>query len=92
MKGKKKYSSILEIKSTLQELRKGLVDIGHALQKLLEAVYPDAGAIRSAVLEIKHLLEDHRVDISDQWVTAHVVVDDDKKFISNHLVCKVSIL
>jgi hypothetical protein len=78
----------------LQELRKGLVDIGHALQKLLEAVYPDAGAVRSAVLEIKHLLEDHPVDISDQWVTAHVVVDGyhDRKFISNRLVRKVGIL
>jgi hypothetical protein len=34
------------------------------------------------------------VDISNQWVTAHVVVDKyhDRRFISNRLVCKVSIL
>ena len=92
MKGKKKYSSLVEIKSTLQELQKGLVDIGHAHRKPLEIVYPDAGVVRSSVLEIKHLLEDHPVDISNQWVSAHVMVDGDRKFISNRRVCKVSIL
>jgi hypothetical protein len=92
MKGKKKYSSLVEIKSTLQELRDKLLEKGHTLLELLKVAYPDDVAVRSAVGEITYLLEDHRVDISDRWVTAHVMVDDDRKFISNHLVRKVSIL
>ncbi len=92
MKGKKKYSSLVEVNSTLQELWDELLEKGHALQELLEAVYPDADAVRSAVGEIQFQLEDHPVDISNQWVSAHVMVDGDRKFISNRRVCKVSIL
>ena len=81
MKGWKKYSPLVEINSnsTLQQLQKGLIDNGHILRELLEAVNPDADAVCSAVEEIKFQLEDHPVDISNQWVTAHVMVGDKKK-------------
>jgi hypothetical protein len=69
MKGKKKYSSLVEINSMLQELRDELLEKGRALRKLLEAVYPDADAVHSAVGEIKFQLEDHPVDISNRWVS-----------------------
>jgi hypothetical protein len=65
MKGKKKYSSLVEINSMLQELRDELLEKGHALRELLKAVYPDADTVHSAVGEIAYLLEDHPVDISD---------------------------
>jgi hypothetical protein len=85
MKGWKKYSPLVEINSnsTLQQLQKGLIDNGHILRELLEAVNPDADAVCSAVEEIKFQLEDHPVDISDQWVTAHVMVGDKKKLFRN---------
>jgi hypothetical protein len=47
--------------------------------------------VLSAVEKIKFLLEDHPVDICDQWATAHFVVGDKKKIISNRRVRKVSI-
>ena len=90
MKGQK-ISSCVVIKSTLQQLRTKLFNEGFALGKLLEAKYPGADAVLSAVEKIKFLLEDHPVDICGQWVTAHVVVGDKKKFISNCRVLKVSI-
>ena len=76
----------------LQELRDELLEKGRALRELLEAVYPDADAVRSAVGEIQFQLEDHPVDIGDRWVSAHVMVDGNRKFISNRLVRKVSML
>ena len=92
MKGKKNYSSLIEIKSMLQGLQDGLLDKGRDLRKLLEAKYLGADAMLSAVEKNKFLLEDHPVDICGQWVTTHVVVGDKKKFISNRLVREVSIL
>jgi hypothetical protein len=92
MKGKKKSSSLIEIKSMLQELRNELLEKGHALRELLEAVYLDVDAVHSAVGEILFQLEDHPVDISDRWVSTHVVVDSNRKSISNRLVRRVSIL
>jgi len=92
MKGKKNYSSLIEIKSMLQGLQGGLLDKGRDLQKLLEAKYLGADAVLSAVGKIKFRLEDHPVDISDLWVTAHVMVDDKRRFITNRLVREVSIL
>ena len=92
MKGKS-ISSCIVIKSTLQELRDGLIEKGHALQELLEVKHPDADAVLVAVEKITFLLQDHPVDISDQWVTARAaVIGDKKKIISNLPVCKVSIL
>jgi hypothetical protein len=92
MKGWKKYSPLVEIDSdsTLQQLQEGLIKNGHGLRELLEAVYPDADAICSAIEEIKYQLQDHPVDISDRWVTAHVQVGDKKRFISKRLVREVS--
>ena len=92
MKGWKKYSPLVEINSdsTLQQLQEGLIENGHGLRELLEAVYPDANAVCSAIEEIKFQLQDHPVDISDQWVTAHVKVGVKKRFISKRLVREVS--
>ncbi len=58
-----------------KKLRDELLKKGHALRELLEALYPDAGAVHSAVGEIAYLLENYNVDISDQWVSAHVMVE-----------------
>ena len=88
MKSNKNYSPLVEIESTVEQLREGLLHTGRSLQALLKAAYPDADAICVAVEEIKDLLE----DICDRWVTAHVVVDDKSRFITNLLVRKVSIL
>ena len=60
---KKKFSHLVEISSTLQELRKDLVEKGSTLQKLLNVPYPNANAVCAAVGEIQHLLE--RDDICD---------------------------
>ncbi len=92
MKGKK-ISSCVVIKSTLQELQDGLIEKSHALQELLEVKHPDADAVFVAVEKITFLLQDHPVDISNQWVTARAaVVGDKKKIISNRFVRKVSII
>ncbi len=90
MKGKK-ISSCVVIKSTLQQLQDGLLEKGRDLQDLLKADFPNADAVLIAVEYIKFLLQIHPVDISNQWVTARVVVGDKKKIISNFPVCKVSI-
>ncbi len=67
MKGKKNknYSPLVEINSTVEQLREGLLDTGHSLQALLKADFPDAGAVCSAVEKIKDLLLDIPVDICD---------------------------
>jgi hypothetical protein len=89
---RKKYSPLVEINSvsTLQQLQDGLIENGHGLQELLEAVYPDADAVCSAIEEIKFQLQDHPVNLSDQWVTAHDKVGDKKRFISKRLAHEVS--
>jgi len=91
MKGKK-ITSCVVINSTLQQLREELLEKGLDLQMLLEVAYPDADAVLVAVKKIEFLLQDQSEDISDQWVTTHVVIGDKKKIISNLPVCKVSIL
>jgi hypothetical protein len=92
MEGWKNFSPLVEINldSTLQQPQEGLIEDGHALRKLLEAVYPDADAVCSKLEEIKSQLEDHPVDISDRWVTAHVNLGEKKRFISKRLVRQVS--
>jgi hypothetical protein len=92
MEGWKNYSPLVEINSdsTLQQLQEGLIENGNALQKLLETVYPDADDVCSKLEEIKSQLEDHPVNISDRWVTAHVKVGEKTRFISKRLVCQVS--
>ena len=94
MKGKgknyKKFSRFVEISSTLQQLRKVLLEKGHALQGLLDVQYSGADAVYSSVGEI-HILIEHD-DIFNVWVSAHVKVDNGKKIISNRDVHKVSVL
>ncbi len=92
MEGWKNFSPLVEINSeaALQQLQEGLIEDGHALRKLLEAVYPDADAVCSKLEEIKSQLEDHPVDISDPWVTAHVNLGEKKRFISKRLIHQVS--
>jgi len=94
MKGKnyKKISCLVEISSTLQQLREVLLEKGHVLQELLEKPYPGADAVYSAVGGIHDLLENQRDDICNVWVSAHVKVDDGEKIILNQDVRKVSIL
>ena len=67
-----------------------LLEKGCVLQELLDVQYPGADAVCSAVGEIHNLLEHD--DICNVWVSAHVKVDDGKKFLSNRDVCKVSVL
>ena len=86
----KKFSCLVEISSTLQQLWTDLLEKGRALQKLLDVEYPGADAVCSAVGEI-HLLLDCD-DICDVWISAHIKVGDGKIFISNQDVRKVSIL
>ena len=86
MKGKKIMSCIV-ISSTLQQLQKEQLEKGRDLWMLLEVAYPDADAVLVAVKKIEFSLQDQSEDISDQWVTARVIVGDKKKFISNLSVC-----
>jgi len=67
MKGKKNknYLPLVEINSTVEQLREGLLDTGRSLQALLKVDFPDADAICSAVEKIKNLLLDNRVDFCD---------------------------
>jgi hypothetical protein len=86
-------SSCVAINSTLLELRNELSEKGHALQVVLECKHPNAVAALVAVENIKSLLQDQPVDISNHWVTARTRnADGKKKFISDHEVCRVSIL
>ena len=78
MKGKnyEKFSRLVEISSTLQQIQDMLLKNCRALQGLLDVQYPGADAICSAVGEILALLEHD--DICDVWVSTHVKVDDGK--------------
>ena len=78
MKGEK-ITSCIVISSMLQQLQKELLEKGRDLRMLLEVAYPDADAVLVAVIKIKFLLQDQSEDISDQWVTARVIVCDKKK-------------
>ncbi len=77
MKGKnyKKFSRLVEISSTLQQIR-DMLQNSRALQGLFDVHYPGADAVFSAVGEIHALLEHD--DIRDVWVSAHVKVDEGK--------------
>ncbi len=90
MKGNKNknYLPLVEIESKVEQLRTKLFDEGFALKELLEMACLGADAVLSAVEKIKDLLE----DICEQWVTAHAVVGDKSRFITNLLVREVSIL
>ena len=60
MKGNKNKNNLplVEIESTVEQLREGLLHTGRSLQVLLKADFPDADDICFAVEEIKDLLED----------------------------------
>ena len=92
MKGKnyEKFTGHVEISSTLQRLREVLLEKGCILQGLLDVEYPGADVVCSACGEIHNLLEHD--DICNVWVSAHVKVDDRRKFISNRDVREVSVL
>lgn len=89
-KKNKKYSGLVEISSTLQQLREALLERGRVLQELLEKPFPSADAAYTAVGEIRRLLV--RNKIFNVWVSAHAKVDDGLKFISNRNVRHVSVL
>ena len=77
---------------TLEQVQNGLVKAGTALLNRLAVVHPDADAVYAAVEDIKSQLDDHfdSEDISDTWVTAHVLVGKEKRLIANSAVCQVS--
>ena len=90
MKGWTKFSPLVEIESdsTLKQVQDGLVEGGNALLTQLAAVHPDAVAVHAAVEDIKSQLDFE--DISDTWVTAHVLVGREKRLIANTAVRQVS--
>ncbi len=92
MKGWKKYSPFVEIDSglTLKQVQEGLVEAGTTLLNQLAVVHPDADAVHAAVEDIKSQLDNHFEDISDTWVTAHVLVGKEKQLIAKTVVCQVS--
>ena len=94
MKGWKKYSPFVKIDSdlTLKQVQEGLVEAGTTLLNQLAVVHPDADAVYAAVEDIKSQLDDHfdSEDISDTWVTAHVLVGKEKRLIAKSAVRQVS--
>jgi hypothetical protein len=90
MKGWTKFSPLVEIESdsTLKQVQDGLVEGGNALLTQLAAVHPDAVAVHAAVEDIKSQLDFE--DISDTWVTAHVLVGKEKRLIAKTAVRQVS--
>ena len=90
MKGWTKFLPLVEIESdsTLKQVQDGLVEGGNALLTQLAAVHPDAVAVHAAVEDIKSQLDFE--DISDTWVTAHVLVGREKRLIGNTAVRQVS--
>jgi hypothetical protein len=91
MKGWTKFSPLDEIKSdsTLKQVQDGLVEGGNALLAQLAAVHPDAVAVHAAVENIKSQLDFE--DISDTWVTTHVLVGREKRLITKTAVRQVSL-
>ena len=86
----KNISRRVVIGSSLQQLRTELIKSGHVLQELLKAAYPGADAVLAAVEEIHNLL--HLEGICSVWVSAHVEVDDECRFVTNRKVHEVSML
>ena len=86
-----KITSCVVISSTLEQLREELLEQGRDLLSLLKVAYPDADVILVTIVKIEFLMQDQPEDISDQWVTARVVVGNKKRFISNLLVRKVRV-
>ena len=92
MKGWKKYSPFVEIDSdlTLKQVQEGLVEAGTTLLNQLAVVHPDADVVHAAVEDIKNQLDNHFEDISDTWVTTHVLVGKEKRLIAKTAVRQVS--
>jgi hypothetical protein len=92
MKGWMKFSPLVEIDLdlTLKQVQDGLVKGGNALLNRLAAVHPDADAVHAALEDIKSRLDDHFEDISDTWVTTHVLVGKEKRLILKTAVRQVS--
>jgi hypothetical protein len=90
MKGWTKFLPLVEIESdsTLKQVQDGLVEGGNALLTQLVAVHPDAVAVHAAIEDIKSQLDFE--DISDTWVTAHVLVGKEKRLIAKTAVRQVS--
>ena len=86
----KKFSPLVELDrdTPLNEVQDELVEGGNALQALLVAVHPDAGAVLTAVESIKSQLDEE--GISDTWVTTRVCVGGEKELIANTTVRQVS--
>ncbi len=91
MTGWKEFSPLVEFDSdsTLNQVQDELVKGGNALLALLVAVHPDAGAVLAAVQNIKRQLDFE--DISDTWVTAHVLVGKETQLVANTAVRQVSL-
>ena len=79
----------LNLDSPLNQVQDKLVEGGNALLIQLAAVHPDAVAVHAAVENIKSQLDFE--DISDTWVTAHVLVGREKRLIAKTAVRQVSL-
>ena len=90
IKYNKDISRLVVIGSSLQQLRTELIESGNDLQKLLNKPFPNADAVLAAVEMIHNFL--HREGICSVWVTAHVDVNDECRFITNRKVHAVSVL
>ncbi len=79
--------NLIAVKLLIQ-FQKELVEGGGALQELLVVAHPNADAVLNAIESIKSLLDEE--DISDTWVTAHVLVGRKMQLIANTAVRQVS--
>ena len=86
----KNISYLIVIGSSLQQLRTELIESGRVLQGLLKKPFPSANAVLAAVETILNLLEHD--DICNVWVSAHVKVEDECRFVTNRRVHAVSML
>ena len=86
----KEFSPLVELDSDtpLNQVQDQLVAGGEALQELLMVEHPNADAVRTAIQDIKDQLDFE--DISDTWVTAHVLVGRKTQLIANTAVRQVS--
>ncbi len=84
----KTFLTLVELEKPLIQFQKELVEGGGALQELLVFAHPNADAVLNAIESIKSLLDEE--DISDTWVTAHVLVGRKTQLIANTAVRQVS--
>ena len=86
-----RISPCVVINTTRQNLRTELIEKGRVLKRLLAVDFPGADAVLAAIMSIHNLLF-HEGRICDRWVTAHIMEDDTRRYITNLKVREVSIV